>query len=260
MDCCMESISGVDDSDGKIGDNSIDVCGSLVEEAQKIQTVDTTISYRFILYRKETFFQTENVVERGYWSPSISLSKQAADISKVTIERKRGCQPPVHRGYENFTGLLELFNRYEYYYVIESSFTGRSGSQRGINAQEISDTRMDVENIIYNETVRYVLWYLITREDYQTKLNNLEKSPKLMNEGFTTIFKLLNKDEMFNQIRSVLISQDVLNKDLRAQSFIQNNKESFVSWLFFKSTYFTITNHIRRVLAVYKRQNSFYLQ
>jgi len=38
------------------------------------------VSFRYILFEKETFYQTEKVLERGYWCPSFSLTKQAAEV------------------------------------------------------------------------------------------------------------------------------------------------------------------------------------
>ncbi len=38
------------------------------------------VSFRYVLYEKETFYQTEKVLERGYWCPSLSLTKQTAEV------------------------------------------------------------------------------------------------------------------------------------------------------------------------------------
>ncbi len=219
--------------------------------------IDTRVSFRFVLYRKETFFQTTEIVERGFWCPSISLSKQAGEIAKIIVERKQD-KPSMHRGFTNYTGLLELVNRYEYSYITESCLTSRTVSQRGCNATEIADTRFDVENIIYNETLRYVLCFVMKQENYLLYLAKLEKTPESINSGFTNVFRNMDRSEMFQQVKSVLIGENSLKKDHAVSNFAQNDKNYYFSWLNFKSTFFTITSHIRRVLAVYKKQTSSY--
>jgi len=46
--------------------------------------LDNVVSYRFVLYQRETFYKTEKVIERGHWCPSISMSRQSAEV-KVKI-------------------------------------------------------------------------------------------------------------------------------------------------------------------------------
>ncbi len=41
---------------------------------------DKDVSFRFVLYQRESFFQTERVIKRGPWCPSISLSKQSGEV------------------------------------------------------------------------------------------------------------------------------------------------------------------------------------
>jgi len=41
---------------------------------------DKNVSYRYILYQKETFYNTEKVIKRGSWCPSISMIRQAAEV------------------------------------------------------------------------------------------------------------------------------------------------------------------------------------
>ncbi len=39
-----------------------------------------TVSFRYVLYEKETFYETDKVIDRGYWCPSFSLCKQTAEV------------------------------------------------------------------------------------------------------------------------------------------------------------------------------------
>jgi len=41
---------------------------------------DKDVSYRYILYQKEIFYNTEKVIKRGSWCPSISMVRQAAEV------------------------------------------------------------------------------------------------------------------------------------------------------------------------------------
>jgi len=41
---------------------------------------DKEVSFRYILYQKETFYNTEKVIKRGSWCPSISMVRQAAEV------------------------------------------------------------------------------------------------------------------------------------------------------------------------------------
>ena len=42
--------------------------------------LDSVVSYRFILYERETFYQTDKIIQRGPWCPSISLIRQSAEV------------------------------------------------------------------------------------------------------------------------------------------------------------------------------------
>jgi hypothetical protein len=57
--------------------------------------MDSEIVYRFVIYRKHLLFETETVVCRGFWCPSISLSKQEAELKKsLFLETVVSCLGP----------------------------------------------------------------------------------------------------------------------------------------------------------------------
>jgi hypothetical protein len=62
------------------------------------------ISYRFVIYRKDLLFETESIVCRGYWCPSISLCKQEAEVKKIQfIEAKTDYLPAKGNIFNIFT-------------------------------------------------------------------------------------------------------------------------------------------------------------
>ncbi len=42
--------------------------------------LDTNVSYRYILYERETFYQTDKIIQRGPWCPSISMIRQSGEV------------------------------------------------------------------------------------------------------------------------------------------------------------------------------------
>ena len=54
-----------------------------MEKMEVVKTIvgDNDVSFRYVLYEKETFYQTEKVIERGFWTFSFSLCKQTAEVN-----------------------------------------------------------------------------------------------------------------------------------------------------------------------------------
>ncbi len=49
------------------------------------EVLDNSVSFRYVLYQRESFFRTEKIIKRGPWCPSISLSKQTAEVKIKNI-------------------------------------------------------------------------------------------------------------------------------------------------------------------------------
>jgi hypothetical protein len=62
--------------------------------------MDSDICYRYVIYRKHTLFETETVAHRGFWCPSISLSKQEAEVQKRRLLESNN-EYPLTKG-DNF--------------------------------------------------------------------------------------------------------------------------------------------------------------
>ncbi len=44
------------------------------------QDLDNIVSFRYVLYEIEVFYNTERIIQRGSWCPSISMIRQAAEV------------------------------------------------------------------------------------------------------------------------------------------------------------------------------------
>ncbi len=130
---------------------------------------------------------------------------------------------------------------------MESSFTNRSTTQRGTNGTDIADLRIDVENIIYNETVHYIT-HVLLKQDGVKCLAQLQTTPELITKGFKIIFKTVDKAAMFKIIKDDLLKDHRFKKDDKACEYFNNDVKVFVSWLDFRSTFFSITNHVQSIL------------
>jgi hypothetical protein len=64
---------------------------------KQIKTIkmDAAVSFRFVLYQKHLIFETETVILRGYWCPSISLSKQEAEVHKSRVIDTNTTHSPI---------------------------------------------------------------------------------------------------------------------------------------------------------------------
>ena len=140
-----------------------------------------------------------------------------------------------------------LLNRYKYYYSLESSLTNRSTTQRGNNGTEIADLRIDVENIIYNETIHFIT-HLIMSQDGINCLSQLQLNPKKLNDAFAITFQLIDKAFIVKVIKDELTKDNRFKKDDKACLYLNNDFKDFVSWFDFRTTFFTVTKHVQNIL------------
>jgi len=140
-----------------------------------------------------------------------------------------------------------LLNRFKYRYSIESSLTNRSTTQRGSNGTEIADLRIDVENIIYNETIHY-LTHLLLSQDGINCLTNWISTPEKLKEAFTIAFKHTDKALIVTVIRDELRKDIRFKKDEKACQYLNNDVKVFVSWFDYRTTFFAVTKHVQNVL------------
>jgi len=147
---------------------------------------------------------------------------------------------------------VALLNGFKYYYSIESSFTNRSITQRGTNGTDIADLRMDVENIIYNETV-HMITYILLKQDGINCLAQLQTKPELISKGFHIIFNTLDKAIILKIIKDELLKDNRFKKDEKACKYFNNDVKVFVSWLDFRTTFFTVVNHVQNILNKKKK-------
>ncbi len=165
---------------------------------------------------------------------------------REVVERK---QLPMNKDYGS-ENVVALLNRYEYHYSIESSLASRSTSQRGLNGSEIADLRMDVENLIFNECVKYVT-HIVMKQDGINRLfeMEMEATPNSITKAFHSVFKFMDKADLFKHIKDELIKDESrFKKDEKACEYFNTNVKVLVRWLDFRSTFFSITSHVRNIL------------
>jgi len=166
-------------------------------------------------------------------------------IKKQDAEKKN--QSPENKPYATTENVIALLNGFKYHYSIESSLTTRSTTQRGNNGTDIADLRIDVENIIFNETVHYIT-NVVLKQDGVNCLAKMETTPELITKAFALTFKAIDKAEIFTIIKEELLKDNRFKKDKKASEYFNNNVKVFVSWLDYKSTFFSVTQNIKNVL------------
>jgi len=143
---------------------------------------------------------------------------------------------------------VALLNHFQYHYSIESSLSSRSTSQRGLNGSEIGDLRMDVENLIFNECVKYIT-HIVLKQDGINQLFKMEATPNLITKGFHSIFKCMDRADLFKIIKDELLKDEKrFKKDEKACEYFNTNVKVFVGWLDYRSTFFSITSHVKNIL------------
>ena len=160
---------------------------------------------------------------------------------------------PVNKLYEG-ENAVALLNRFQFFYSIESSLTNRSTTQRGVNGTDIADIRMDVENIIFTVCIKFIT-HIILKQDGVNCISRMENTPELITKAFHLTFKLLDKAVLFTEIKDELLRDIRFKKDEKACEYFNSNVKVFVNWLDYRSTFFSISTHIRNIL---NKKRNFY--
>jgi hypothetical protein len=89
-----------------------------IETKNNIEKMDGDICYRYVIYRKHTLFDTETVAHRGFWCPSISLSKQEAEVQKRRLLESDNDRP-LTKGDNFFITKLLTFHFVKNFFKID---------------------------------------------------------------------------------------------------------------------------------------------
>ena len=125
--------------------------------------------------------------------------------------------------------------------------TNRSITQRGQNGTDVADLRIDVENHIFNLTVKYLIIFVMGQDGINS-LYRMEKEQNLITKAFHLTFKMLDKAEIFKMIKDELLKDNQYKKDVKACKYFNNDVKEFVSWFDYRSTFYSLTSHITMVL------------
>ena len=142
--------------------------------------------------------------------------------------------------------VLILLNHFKYFYSIESSFKQKNYS-KGTNGTDIADLRIDIENIIYNETIHMII-YILLKQYGINYLEQLQIKSELITKGFQIIFNTLDKAVIFKIIKDELLKNNQFKKDKKACKYLDNDIKVFVSWLDFRTIFFIVVNYVQNIL------------
>jgi hypothetical protein len=141
---------------------------------------------------------------------------------------------------------MRMFDKYMYFSVIESNYTSRCTTRRGSNATRLTDSTLDIETIVFNETVMALLKTI--RDRLPIIASNISIfQPSFISNIFPSILESLNKEELFKYIGEK-IEKNASSLDVKArQTFFSKGWQDFSSWLGYRSTSFTLCKHVTKV-------------
>jgi len=79
-------------------------------------------------------------------------------------------------------------------------------------------------------------------------LSQLQSNPQRLNEAFAITFRLIDKAFIVKVIKDELTKDNRFKKDDKACLYLNNEFKDFVSWFDFRTTFFTVTQHVQNVL------------
>jgi hypothetical protein len=104
----------------------------------------------------------------------------------------------------------------------------------------------DLETIIFNETVMFVVRAI--KESFPLNKSNIKIfQSRFIYDTFSEIVESLNKEELFTCISEAVIRQLPKFELKVRQTFLKKTGRDFENWLGYRSTYFTLCNHVARV-------------
>jgi hypothetical protein len=115
-----------------------------------------------------------------------------------------------------------------------------------MKASNTADSMFDLETIVFNETVMFVVRAI--RDSFPLNKGNIKIfQSRFIYDTFSEILESLNKEELFSCV-SGAVTRQLPKFDLKVrQTFLKKTRKDFENWLGYRSTYFTLCNHVSKV-------------
>jgi hypothetical protein len=133
--------------------------------------------------------------------------------------------------------------------VIESNYTSRCVTKRGLNATSLADSTFDIESIVFNETVIRIVQNIRDRIPIIGCNIGVMFQPNFISDIFLNIVESINKEELYNCVRNRVESEESTLDSKAKQIFLARDFEEFSNWLGYRSTVYTLYKHVTKVCS-----------
>jgi hypothetical protein len=130
--------------------------------------------------------------------------------------------------------------------VIESNYTARCTTKRGLKTTATADAALDLEAIVFNETVTYFVKCIRDKLPIVSSRINLFK-PEFIEDIFSKVLESEDKVDLFNQVKEKVAIDMPSALKTNSEIFTEKGFKDFQDWLGYRSTYFTLAKHIGKV-------------
>lgn len=135
-------------------------------------------------------------------------------------------------------------NRYCYHYNIESSYTSRCTTKRGLNGVDRADLQLDVENVKFNTGVMRVL-------DNVRREHKLSKKPfdiSTVEYVVSCHTKAIDEKKLYEEVMENLNQSKKIKNTKQMSEIMGENGSLFHLWWAFNSTRFSVHHHVCTLL------------